>query len=239
MSRIQTVLKTTFGILKKIIFGLGLIFGFMLILSFTEYPYLAYHWLGTNQIEKQSKSDYIILLGAGGMPSPQGLLRCYYAANAAIVDPESAILIALPADTNNFTASDHYAMIAELKKRGIDSTRIFSESKGTNTHRQALEIKRMIKDPEARLLIITSPDHMHRSILSFRKIGFKHVNGIPTFENSFDEYLLLEKNAEDEVITKPESNLDLRYNMWSYLQYEILVIREYTAITYYKLKGYI
>jgi hypothetical protein len=31
----------------------------------------------------------------------------------------------------------------------------------------------------------------------------------------------------------------LRYNMWSYLHLELFVFREYCAIGYYKLKGWI
>lgn len=35
-----------YRIMRKIIFVAGFIFIFMLILSFTDYPYYAYHWLG-------------------------------------------------------------------------------------------------------------------------------------------------------------------------------------------------
>jgi len=33
--------------------------------------------------------------------------------------------------------------------------------------------------------------------------------------------------------------LNIRYNMWSNLQYEIKVLREFAAIFYYKMKGYL
>jgi uncharacterized SAM-binding protein YcdF (DUF218 family) len=239
MTYIKEIANFIFKFFKKIIYISGWIFIVMLVLSFTDYPYLAYHWLGTSKLEKVEKPDYIILMGAGGMPGPQGLLRCYYAAMAADNNPESEIIVAFPADSASFEESDHKAMIDELLRRGIVSDRISSEKKGTNTYAQAVNIKHITGNAYAKLLIVTSPEHMYRSILTFRKIGFKTVTGIATFENSFDENLLLEEAKEGKTVSKPESNLNLRYNMWSYLQYEILVMREFAALTYYKLMGYI
>jgi len=31
----------------------------------------------------------------------------------------------------------------------------------------------------------------------------------------------------------------MRYNMWNYLHLQIAILREFTALGYYKLKGYI
>lgn len=239
MTLFRNTFKFLFKYLRIIVYISGWIFVTMLVLSFTDYPYLIYHWLGTSKIEKVEKPDYIILMGAGGMPGPQGLLRCYYAAMAANNNPESEIIVALPADSASFEESDHIAMIHELHRWDIDSDRISSEKKGTNTYTQAVNIKQITENPNAKILIVTSPEHMYRSILTFRKAGFETVSGIPTFENSFDENLLLEESKEGKTISKPESNLNLRYNMWSYLQYEILVMREFAALTYYKLMGYI
>ena len=47
---------------------------------------------------------------------------------------------------------------------------------------------------------------------------------------------LKDETDEDELKVR---NVALRYNMWSYMQYEIIVLREYTAIAYYWVKGWI
>ena len=77
---------------------------------------------------------------------------------------------------------------------------------------------------------------MYRSIKSFKKAGFIHVSGFAAFEKPVDEEKVMDKeNTKDTRVR----NLSLRYNMWSYLHYELLVLREYCAISYYKLKGWI
>ncbi|MBS4062818.1 MAG: YdcF family protein [Bacteroidetes bacterium] len=239
MIAIKATLRFLYKYIRKVIYATGWIFAIMLTLSFTDYPYLAYHWLGTNKIEKIDNPDYIIVMGAGGMPGPQGLLRCYYTALVAEEYPKSKIIVALPADSAAFEDSDHFAMINELLRWGIDSERILSEKKGTNTFTQAVNIKQIAERNSSKILIITSPEHMYRSILTFRKAGFETVSGVATFENPFDEELLIEEPVKGKRNSEPERNLNLRYNMWSYLQYEIIVMREFTAITYYKIMGYI
>jgi uncharacterized SAM-binding protein YcdF (DUF218 family) len=87
---------------------------------------------------------------------------------------------------------------------------------------------------EAPVLLITSPEHMYRSIHSLQKVGFKNVGGLPSFEKPISEKTLKGKKKKGEKVA-----LAWRYNFWSYLRYEILVLREYSAIAYYKLKGWI
>lgn len=229
------------GLLKKMIFLNGLVFTLMLILSFTDLPYLMYHHLGTALIQEQKKAPtYIILMGAGGMPGPQGLLRSAYTAALAKKFPESQIVVTLPADLTEKEETDHTRTIDELVLKGVEPNRIQSEYKGTNTRSQALNIKEIIKNIDSEIVIVTSPEHMYRSILTFKKVGFTHVNGMPAFESAFDENLLLAPEDSQKEGSKPSTqNLDLRYNMWSYLQYQIIVAREYAAITYYKVMGYI
>ena len=35
------------------------------------------------------------------------------------------------------------------------------------------------------------------------------------------------------------SNTSVRYQFWNHLKYEIMIAREMTALTYYKLRGWI
>ena len=65
----------------------------------------------------------------------------------------------------------------ELINRGIHENRILFEQHGTNTRSQALNLRlfhgRLLV--RSSLLIVSSPEHMRRSILSFRKAGFKEI----------------------------------------------------------------
>jgi uncharacterized SAM-binding protein YcdF (DUF218 family) len=241
MKYIRKYVDFLFKFLRKIIIFNGLVFTLMLILSFTDIPYLLYHHLGTSLIHQQTKSPaYIVLMGAGGMPGPQALLRCNYTALMAHKYPESQIIVALPSDSAEETLSDHQKTIDELFLRGVSLDRILSEKFGINTFTQASNIYHLIGNPGSGILIVTSPEHMYRSILTFRKAGFSDVNGMPAFEEAFDESLLVE--PDDTSNNQPAlqgQHINLRYNMWSYLQYQIIVAREYAAITYYKLMGYI
>lgn len=216
----------------------GLFALIMIVLSFTDYPYFAYHWTGNKTISQTNIPEYIVVLGAGGIPSEQGLIRCYYAAELAKRHPDSKLIVALPADSIDFKTSDHSRMIEELIIRGVDENRILSETNGSSTFTQARNIAQMIPST-APIKIITSPVHLFRSIKTFEKAKFESVSGQATSEQAFDESLLLLKDEEGKIAKSPDANPGFRYNMWSYLQYEIAVLREWFAIAWYKIKGYI
>lgn len=239
----QNILRKTWRFLcnsfKLMIFSLGFIFLAMIILSFTSQPYMAYHWLGTANSEIEAEPDFIVVMGADGMPGPGSLLRCNHAASAAKTFPEATIIIAMPANPEYFLESDPFKMYEIIKMYGIDPHRFRFESEGTNTVTQAREIEKILKpydDPN--ILIVTSPDHMYRSILTFEKCGFSGVDGWPAFGAAIEDDLLLDDEEKDEMIPVSRS-IDLRYNMWTYLKLEIDVLREWIAIAYYKFKGYI
>lgn len=209
----------------------------MLVLSLTDVPYNLYHWLGTSNSKLKKNPDVIVLLGGSGMPSPDGFIRCYYTAEAAILFPKAEIIIALPFNEDD-SMTQLKMMAHELILRGVDSTRIRFEPHGFNTHSQAENIALMhgTTKPNKTLALVTSPEHMFRSIKSFIKAGYDNVGGVPTFEKPIDEERVKDKQKSKDTRVK---NLNLRYNLWSYLHYELLVGKEFTAILYYKLKGWI
>lgn len=226
-------------LVRQMIFALGILMLLFIILSFTSLPFHAYHRLGTHNARLASAPDYIVVMGAGGMPGPDGMIRCYYAAVAAANYPNAGLVVALPAEGDKFQESDHQRMIDELHIRGVDRQRIRSEFGGNNTYTQAVNIKKMIAEEEAVLLIVTAPEHMYRAIRTFQKQGFRQAGGLAAFENAFDAHLLLdEHDTEGRKKRSSSPSLGLRYNMWGYMQYQILVVREYVAIAYYKIRGY-
>lgn len=207
------------------------------ILSFTDLPYYAYHYLGTCNTKQYRKPDLVVLLGGGGMPSPDGLMRCYYTAETAKENPQAKIIIALPYDEQD-SLLQLQLMKQELILRGIDSTRINYEPKGFNTHSQAENISKSLGEKSGKISVtlVTSPEHMYRAIKTFQQEGFIHTGGVATFEDPVDAEQVKDKENSRDTRVK---SLALRYNMWSYMNYELLVLKEYCAIAYYKLKGWI
>jgi uncharacterized SAM-binding protein YcdF (DUF218 family) len=237
MGMIKKIVSCGMAFLKWFLWISGICLIVFIIFSFTDLPYFAYHRLGTANAELTAKPDYIVVLGGSGMPSPEGLIRTYYAAIAANKYKEAKIIIALPDDKED-SMRQLRLMAEELMVKGIDSSRIAYEPDGFNTHAQAVNIAR-ITDIEAKnktVMLITSPEHMYRSVGTFRKAGFSKVEGIAAFEKPVDEYLISDKEKTKEIRVR---SLAIRYNMWSYMNYELLVLREYFAIIYYKLKGWI
>lgn len=232
--------KFDHGFIKKILtffrwllYVSGTIFIIMLFLSFTDLPFNAYYQLSYTKAKLNSKPDIIVILGASGMPSPEGLIRTYYGAEAANKVQEARVIIAFPFNSGVDSLYQLSKMADELILKGVDSSRIEYEPKGFNTRSQAVNIGKWTNiNKESSILIITSPEHMYRAIKTFQKVGFVHVGGLAAFEKPIEEIKLT--NRED----KRSIGLMLRYNMWSYLDYEILVLREYTAIVYYKINGW-
>lgn len=216
---------------------IGIISFLFFVLSFTDIPYYAYYNLSVVEEKLPADPDLIVVLGGAGMPSPDGLIRTYYAAEAANKYKTASIIIALP--YNEIDSLHQLKLMAnELIIRGIDSMRITYEPLGFNTRSQALNIAAMNekRKDQLSLLLISSPEHIYRSVKTFKKAGFTYVGGTAAFEHPVDEEKI--KDKENTTDTRVKS-LDLRYNMWSYLHYELLVAREYCAIFYYKLKGWI
>lgn len=227
-------------IFKILMMALGIFTFALIILSFTDQPFWIYYWLGTSKSEMNFSPDYIVVMGAGGMPGPDGLMRCHFAARAAKAYPNSKIIIALPVGEVNPENNNALKMAFEIAKDTVGNDRFLFETEGTNTYSQACNMLEMLaNDTSSRLLVVTSPEHVYRSVLTFKKCGFRNVSGFPAFERAFDENLLLTEKEKTEKLKNIDRSLDLRYNMWNYLKIEIILIREFFALTYYKIMGYI
>ena len=235
--------KTIFKVIRNLLISIGCFFLLLCIIAFTTIPYYARYWLGTHKGCITKSPAIIILLGGSGMPGEDGLIRSYYSAQLGNKYPQSAIIIALPGDT---TKSDSSPCLLkyELVLRGIDTNRISFENAGHNTRQQAMKLadrigKQFHNKP---LALVTAPENMYRSILSFQKVGFSDVKGFPTFESSLDENNLYFKDKElkgNTFVPPIGQNKQFRYQFWNHLKYEILVLREVFALGYYKLRAWI
>jgi uncharacterized SAM-binding protein YcdF (DUF218 family) len=239
----------------------GAIAMFFIILAFTSAPFWTWYNFSTKYSGINRPPDYIIVLGGGGMPSESGLIRCWYAAKVAGRFPKAKVIISLPGDTTSRRSSIN-SMKAELQLRGISENRIFLESEGTNTRAQALGIQKRISNIDQRmlnkepiqnskfvdqnskfksLLIVTSPEHLTRSVLTFKNVGFVKVDGLPAFEEAIEGNITFKGDqlGGRKWIPDVGENITLRYQFWTQMNYEFLLLREIFAMGYYKLKGWI
>lgn len=203
-----------------------------------------YHWLGTSQSSYSFKPDYIILMGGSGYPAESALMRSWYAANVWKQHPGATVIVAQPAAVCvHPELSDAWGIRSELLLRGVDSSRILLEIKGKNTREEAMEVLQIA--PQAALkncLLVTSPEHMRRAVLTFRKLGFAKVGGVPTFNVSAPADLdYRDDQLGGRKIPLPEvgGSLQLRYQFWNHLHYQVICYRELVALAWYKLKGWV
>lgn len=227
-------------LLHQLLLLIGIFFFICLVLSFTEQPYWAYHWLGTSKSELKWKPSYIILLGGGGMPSQSNLMRSWYTEKAAKSFPQSKVMVAMPGNLND-SLSTPQRMKNELVMRGVSAHRINFEPAGTNTRSQALECQRLIKMQEP-ILLVSSPEHMRRAVLAFRKVGFEKINAVPAFENAAEaDFSFTDDELGGNTVFVPDvgNKMNVRYQIWNHLKYEIIVAREMVALAYYRIRGWI
>jgi uncharacterized SAM-binding protein YcdF (DUF218 family) len=253
-------------ILKYISITLGCLFFILFVLSLTSVPFRAWYGMGMKYSGIHRPPDVIVVLGGGGMPSESGLMRCWYAARAASHFTRAKVIIALPGNASDSLSSIN-SMKDELILRGIKADRILLEDSGTNTRAEALNIRKIVTGNlsagrkaglpitpdlppslygsrpggEVAVLIITSPEHLYRSVLCFRKVGFTRVDGLPAFEATIESDITFDDQMLGGRKWMPSigKNLTLRYQFWTQLHYEQLVMREWLAVVYYKLKGWI
>lgn len=222
---------------------LGGYFLLLMVFAFTTVPFWMYYYFGTYHSEIKQPPAYIVVLGGGGMPSQDGLIRTYHAAFVAEKFPESKIIIALPGNvTDSFSAI--CLMKKEMVLRGVCPKRIILENRGANTRSQALNVAALEKQTilQQPVLLISLPEHMVRAVKTFEKAGFKKITGCPAFEKGIEADITFnDKKLGGNKVLVPEigNRLQLRYQFWNHLKYELIITREALGLMYYKLRGWI
>jgi uncharacterized SAM-binding protein YcdF (DUF218 family) len=238
----KKMLQRADSLFRRILFISGILSLLLIIFAFTSGPFWMYYHLGTKNTDFDFVPDYIVLLGGAGMPSESNLMCSYYAAKIAEEFPSVPLIIALPGDTAD-SSSAIVQLADEMILRGIESGRILCEPEGLNTRAQALNVHKLLSDSTGKnsVVIITSPEHMRRSILCFKKAGFKDIGGYPAFEYALESDITAFKDdlGGNRLIPDVNKSISLRYRFWTHLKYEVAIIREYLALAYYWLKGWI
>ena len=221
--------------IKITFFVLGFLFFVMLALALTSAPFYAYYHLGQNPNDNDTpmRPQRVVMFGGAGMPSEDNLIRLYHTAALAqhfdipviLVHPEDSLCQA--------------EMTRLLRQDGVDSILYMKE--GTNTRSQALGLMAAYPElAEEPFLAVTSPEHLRRTVKCLNKVGFTNVIGKAAYPATVDFDLSLKKQklGGNKAIPSVES-VKMRYTFFNYLKLEITCVREYLALGYYRIKGWI
>ena len=221
--------------IKFIFFVLGFLFFLMLVLAFTSAPFYWYFNLGQNPDKEAqiTQPRHVVMFGGAGMPSEDNLMRLYHTA-ALAQHFDAPVILVHPKDS--LCQSE---MTRLLKQDGIEDIEYMTG--GANTRSQCVELKekypQLVDQP---MLVVTSPEHVRRTVKCLNKVGFTNVIGKAAYPATvdFDLSLKRQKLGGNEAIPSVES-IKMRYTFFNYLKLEITCIREYFALGYYRIKGWI
>lgn len=204
----------------------GLLATIGVVIGCVGIPSSVVRWMTLSDHSLDGEPSVIVILGGGGIPSESSLIRTYYGSEASHAYPEAEVIVSLPTDLDPETSSVG-RMRDELVMRGVPSTVIKLEHNARNTHEQAEAIRDMLGFEQLQnpIMIVTSPSHMRRSVLTFQRAGFHNVAG------------LLATNTGHEA--DPGGGTTLRYSFWNTLNMEIHYLRECVALLYYQARGWI
>lgn len=235
----NAIVKTMSKTVKILLMALGILFLTMVILALTPAPFYMHYALGNDPGEKYEETafhpDHVVMFGGAGMPSESNLMRLYYTAEYAN-HFQAPVVIVHPKDS---ICQAEMARI--LTQSGITLDNIDFMTEGANTRSQALALKEACPElMEESIVVVTSPEHIRRTVKCLKKAGFMNVKGVAAREATVDFDLSLKKQKlkGNEAIPSVEST-NIRYTFWNYFQLEIVCLREYAALAYYKVKGWI
>lgn len=234
------VLLVSFLLVKRVlgttVQAVGILAMVMLLLAFTRIPFDAHRSLGTTAGECAGAVDHIVVLGGSGMPSGPELLRLHRAAQVAMEFPRAKVLVVHPQD-----ATVIGAMVQELVLRGVPLTRIEVLPAGENTREQALLCAKRWMGEEHSIALVTAPENMYRSVLAFRRAGLARVCGMPAWDHAMRHDFRYRHAALGGKAYMPDVSAaaGVRYTFWNYLKLEVTCLREYVAIAYYRLNGWL
>jgi hypothetical protein len=214
----------------------GVVCAVLMVLAFTRLPFDAHRALGCAAGECSGPVDLLVVLGGSGMPSGAELRRLHHAAELANLHPRAAMWVIHPGDPAVIGA-----MVDELQMRGVEPARIRPLNEGDNTRAQALAVLREVGERPYRMALVSAPENMYRSVKAFRRVGLADVCGAPAWDHAMDhDFSYTHRRIGGKAyVPDVSAATDLRYTFWNYLKLEVTCLREYVAIAYYALNGWI
>jgi uncharacterized SAM-binding protein YcdF (DUF218 family) len=220
----------------------GIFFLWICLFSFTTGPYSLYHFLGTGNSAWKFTPQEIIILGGSPMPGESALIRGYYARKLAEEYPDARIIISQLAEKNQkLSETGAWQLSQEIARGKNDSLRFGFLITARSTREEALLLKKAFPGIRGtNCLLITSPEHMYRAVATFKRAGYKSVGGEATFgwAGTADYRLDENKLGGRNIGIGAGNNLQLRYQFWNHLRYQLLCYREILALFWYRLRGW-
>ncbi|MCB1101039.1 MAG: YdcF family protein [Kiritimatiellae bacterium] len=183
--------------------------------------------------------EVLVVLGGGGIPSESGLIRTFAAAQYAKQYPQAQLVVAMPSGEGDLTGQ---RMVDELVMRGVNRQRIRQETQGRNTREQAVYCHKLLAASGAEPVvgIVTSPEHIRRSLLAFHQAGLTQLKACPAWDSYLEVDLTYGADEVKATQWNPVSNsLLVRYKFWDRLVLQAKLLREGVAILYYRWMGWI
>lgn len=249
----KAVIHWVFRGVRALLLLLGLWVLLFTAAQFTNLPWRAYKNLSGVPDPASASPTHVLIMGGSGIPGESGLSRTFFGAEAARRNPQADVLIAMPLGTNESFASRAY--FDELRLRGVPANRIRILAGGRNTREQALRLAETFSKapPPCRILIVTDPYHIRRTAACIRKAFADQkrdvqLDGLPVFALSIEDPLEIIPRDLDVPGSAPASrgaapsagfSLRFRYDLWNNLSYTQAVLREYSALLYYRLRGWL
>ncbi len=235
--------------LRIALMSVGLLALLFIAVQFSPLPWRAYKGLWKVPSPSTESPTHILVMGGSGIPGESGLMRTFYAAQAAREHPDADLFIAMPLGAADSPASQAYR--DEIQLRGISAERIHILEGGRNTREQALRLAELLakETHDTCVLIVTSPEHTRRTAAAIRKTCEVPLHAFPAFPISLEDPLpwsaaeldTPEAAPATPLIAVPDigSSMRLRYTLWANLRYTHEAFREYAALFYYRLRGWI
>ena len=235
----KAVFRFVFRFLRAGLLLLGLLLLLFVAAQFTPWPWRAYQNLSQVPEGVRAPPTHVLVMGGSGIPGESGLSRTYFGAQAALRNPQAEVLVALPLGTNESFASRAYC--DELRLRGVPAERIQILAGGRNTREQALRLADILsaRATSSHVLIVTDPYHIRRTAACIRKAVADrkqevHLDGLPVFALSIEDPIELIARDLDSSASAPAARPAIPN-----LGYSFAVLREYSALLYYRLRGWL
>ena len=192
------------------------------------------------------QGDVIICLGGGltnnNFPTAAGLDRVYTAVQL-FYDNYASKIYFTGGGAQNISEAEIYAEVAQWL--GCPKEAIVIEFQASRTADHPLDIlenKKYLINQNSPLNIVTSPLHSRRTYLCFKKSGFRNFRIITSYsskkENSSFVRALKKSQFENfRPILGKKQDVFLKLKLKT--EYFLDAVREWAAIGWYKIKGYI
>ena len=244
----------------------GMAGGLLAALQFTQVPWKAYSFLaGDGAVHGREtgwEPTHILVMGGSGVPGESGLIRLWYAADAAAKHPGVPVWMALACAEGNRGDPAAVAYAGELRLRGVADGRCEPRACGVNTREQAVALVRALDAGGAaaaggqdapRVLLVTSPEHVRRACLAVRRAARDagraiEVRGLAAENLSLDDHVAASDASgamagtdggaaqEGGSVGAPAA---FRYDFWNNAEYTLRSAREAVALLYSRARGWI